>query len=70
MTSTPVKLPSASKSLCLFNKILNVKKKTVNRHFGATKSKHIAIKLGDSLWTKRKQSEKGIQKSMSILNVI
>ena len=28
MTSTPVKKPSASKSLCLFTKILDVKPKT------------------------------------------
>ena len=31
MTSTPVKKPSASKSLCLFANILNVKKKPEKR---------------------------------------
>ena len=31
MTSTPVKKPSARKSLCLFTNMLNVKKKTTKR---------------------------------------
>ena len=37
MTSTPVNKPSARKSLCLFTKILDVKKKTATRRFGAAK---------------------------------
>ena len=37
MTSTPVKKPSASKSLCLFNSILNVKPKTEKRRTGDAK---------------------------------
>ena len=49
MTSTPVKKPSASKSLCLFTNILNVKPKTAKRCIGAEKSKPIAIKFGNSL---------------------
>ena len=64
MTSTPVKKPSANKSLCLFTNILNVKKKTAKRRVGAAKSKHISTKVGISLWDK-KNNEKGIQKSMS-----
>ena len=35
MTSTPFKNPSASKSLCLFTNILNVKKKAAKRRVGA-----------------------------------
>ena len=35
MTSTPVKTPSASKSLWLFTNILNVKNKTEKLRFGA-----------------------------------
>ena len=53
MTSTPVKKPSASKSLCLFTNILNVKPKTAKRRIGAEKSKPIAIKFGNNLWTKK-----------------
>ena len=37
MISTPVKKPSARKSLCLFTNILNVKRKTEKRRIGATK---------------------------------
>ena len=61
MTSTPVKKPSARKSLCLFTNILNVKKKTVKRHVGAAESKHRAMKVGNRLYTNKKK-EKGIQK--------
>ena len=35
MTSTPVKKPSASKSLCLFTNILDVQLKTAQRRFVA-----------------------------------
>ena len=35
MPSTPVKKPSASKSLCLFTNILDVKPKTAKRRFVA-----------------------------------
>ena len=44
MTPTPVKKPSAVKSLCLFTKTLDVKKKTYIRQVGAAKSKRKAIK--------------------------
>ena len=33
MTSTPVKKPSAQKSLCIFTNILKVKKRTTYRQF-------------------------------------
>ena len=49
MRSTPVKIPSARKSLCLFTNILNVKPKTEKRRFIATKSKRKAMKVGNSL---------------------
>ena len=67
MPSTPVNKPSASKSLFLFTNILYVKPKTVKRHFVAAKSKRKAMKVGNSLWTKK--NEKGILKSTSRSNV-
>ena len=53
MTSSTVKKPSASKSLCLFTNILDVKPKTTKRRFVAAKSKRKAIKVGNILWTKK-----------------
>ena len=47
MTSKPVKKPSAQKSLCIFTNILEVKKRTTYRQFGAAKSKCKAIKFGN-----------------------
>ena len=38
MKLTPVKKPRARKSLCIFTNILDVKKKTAIRRFGAGKS--------------------------------
>ena len=61
MTSTPVKKPSAGKSLCLFTNILDVKPKTEKCHILAARLKRRAMKLGTSQWTKKK-NEKGIQK--------
>ena len=55
MTSTPVKKPSARKSLCLFTNILYVKKKTSNRRVGADKSKCKAIKYGNTPWALKKK---------------
>ena len=46
MTSTPVKKPSARKSLFLFTNILDVKKKTAKRRIVAEKSKRKAMKAG------------------------
>ena len=54
MTSTPVKTPSARKSLCLFINIFDVKKKTTKCYVGSEKSKRRAMKVGNSLWTKKK----------------
>ena len=45
ITSTPFKKPSAQKALCMFTKTLEVKNKTSYRRFGASKSKHKAIKF-------------------------
>ena len=53
MTSTPVKKPSASKSLCLLTNILDVKPKIEKRRFVAAKSRRKAMKVGNSLWTKK-----------------
>ena len=53
MASTPVNKPSARKSLCPFTNILNVKNKTAKRRIGAAKFKRRAIKVGNSLWTKK-----------------
>ena len=53
MTSTPVKKPSARKSLCLFINILNVKNKAAKRRSGAEKYKHRDMKLGNILWTNK-----------------
>ena len=39
MTSTPVKKPSARKSLCLFTNILDVQPKTAKRRFVTAKSR-------------------------------
>ena len=55
MTQTTVKKPSARKSLCLFTNIFDVKNKTAKRRVGAAKSKRRAIKVGNSLWTNKKQ---------------
>ena len=53
MTSPPFKKPSARKSLCLFTDILNVKPKTAKRCFVAAKSRRKAMKVCNSLLTKK-----------------
>ena len=53
MTSTPVKKSISVILLCLFTNILNVKRKTEKFCIGATKSKRRAMKVGNSLWTKK-----------------
>ena len=63
MTSTPVKKPSARKSLCIFTNILDVKNETVTRQVGAAKSKRKAIKAGTKPWALKKKRSL-IQKSM------
>ena len=55
LTSTPVKKPSASKSLCVFTTIFYVKPRTARRHFVAAKSKRKSMKIGNSLWTRGKK---------------
>ena len=55
LTSTPLKKPSARKSICLFTNILNVKPKTEKRRIMAEKSKHRAMKVGTSQWTNKKK---------------
>ena len=61
MTSSPVKKPSAQKSLCMFTNVLDVNKKTAYRRFGAAKYKRKAIKFGNTPWA-LKNREKGTQK--------
>ena len=46
-TSTPVKKPSAQKSLCMFTKVLEVKKNAY-RQVGAAKSKRKEINFGNT----------------------
>ena len=61
MTSILVKQQSASKPMCLFTNILNVKKKTLKRRVGAAKSNHRSMKVVNILWTnktKRKEHSK------------
>ena len=64
MTSTPVKKPSAQKSLCMFTNILEVEKKNAYHRVGAAKYNHKAIKFGNIPWALKK-IEKGIQKFMN-----
>ena len=54
LSSSPVNKPSARKSLCPFTNILNVKNKIAKRRIGAAKFKRRAIKVGNSLLTKKK----------------
>ena len=50
MTSTPVKKPSAIKSLCFFTNILYAKEKSAIRRVRYTKSKRKAIKYVTTPW--------------------
>ena len=50
MTSTPVKKPSARKSLCIFANIVDVKNKTATSPVGADKSNRKEIKSGTTPW--------------------
>ena len=58
MNPTQVNKPSFIKSLCLFTNILDVKNKTVIYRFRVDKSKHKAIKVGTTLWVKKKGKRK------------
>ena len=53
--STPVNKKSASKSLCLFTNILDVKTKTAKLRIVVAKSKRRAMKVSTSQWTKEKK---------------
>ena len=53
MTSTPVNKPSASKSLCLFTNILDIRPKTEKCRIVAAKYKRTAMKVGNNLWAKK-----------------
>ena len=53
MTSSPVKKTSARKSLCLFTNILDVKPTTSKRRFVAAEYRRKAMKVCNSLWTKK-----------------
>ena len=53
MTSSPVKKPSARKSLCLFTNILDVKPTKAKCRFVAAKSRRKSTKVCNSLWTKK-----------------
>ena len=64
MKSTPVKKPSASKSLCLFTNIFDVKKKTAKHRVVVAKSKRRTMKVGNSLWTK-KRTKRGLKNQWS-----
>ena len=70
MTLKTAKRPSAMKLLCLFTNIFDVKNKTSKRRVGAAKSKRRAMKFGNSLWSNKKQNNKGIQKPMIRSNII
>ena len=60
MTPTPVKKPSARKSLCIFTNILDMRKKNSARRVGATKYKRKTIKYGTTPW-ELKKTENGVQ---------
>ena len=49
MISTPVKKPSARKSLCLFTSISDVQPKTAKRRFVSAKSRRKSMKVCNSL---------------------
>ena len=58
MTSSPVKKPSAQKSLCMFTNVLGVNEKTAYRRVGAAQSKRKAVIYGITPWS-LKQRRKG-----------
>ena len=53
LASSPVKKPSARKSLCLFTNILDVNPTTAKRRYVAEKSRLKSMKVCNSLWTKK-----------------
>ena len=61
MTSTPVKKPSARKSLCLLPNILDVKPKKAKHCFVPAESKRKSMKLGSNMWTKKTKRKKAFK---------
>ena len=59
---TTVKKQNSRKSLCLFTNTFDVRNKTSKLRVGDAKSKLRAIKVGNSLWTNKK-NKKSINKS-------
>ena len=53
MKLSPVNIPSARKSLCLFTNILDVKPTRTKHCFVAAKSRRKAMKVCNILWTKK-----------------
>ena len=64
MTSTPVKKPSARKSLCLFTNILDVKPKTSKLHIVAAKTKRRAMTVDTSQWKKERKGHSKINEQI------
>ena len=64
IVSTPVKKPSASKSLGLFTNILDVKTTTAKRHIVAAKSRRKSMKECNSLWTKKQEGQSKINEQI------
>ena len=64
MPSTPVRKPSDRKSLCLFTNGLDVKPKTSKRRFVAAKSRRKSMKVGNSLWTKKRKGHSKINEQI------
>ena len=57
MTPTPVKKPSAGKSMCLLNNILDVKNKIATHQVRAAKSKRKLIKYQTTPWSLKPKQE-------------
>ena len=60
MTSTPLKKQIARKSLCLFTDILDVEPTSAKRRFVAAKYRHIAMKVCNTVWTKKRKGHSKI----------
>ena len=58
LTLSPVKKPSARKSLCLFTNILDIQHETAKRRFVAEKFRRKSMKVCNSLWTKKNKTKR------------
>ena len=65
MTTSPVKKPSARKSLCMFTNILYVNKKTAYCRVGSVKYKHKAIKYGNTPWALKQKTKRALKKQVN-----